>query len=66
MTSAFETGTLLALFAGLLIYVLRDAHKREKKYLEMITELHEDLTAIKQIRENISKIQRTLREKNNP
>jgi len=48
---AIEFGLIAGLFTGLLIYVLRDARKREQKYQEIISkhlrQIHEDLVEIK-------------------
>jgi len=52
LAKSIEVGLMAGLFVGLLIYVLRDTAKREKKYQEMIAKLmhdiHKDVTEIKE------------------
>ena len=47
---ALGNGLLAALFVGLLIYVLKDAQKREKKYKELLCQLSEHLRVVNEIK----------------
>jgi hypothetical protein len=60
MTLAMNNGLIAALFTGLLIYVLRDTAARERKYQEMIDELHEDLKIVHEIREKVIEIKKDI------
>jgi len=40
---AIGTGLMAALFVALLAYVLKDARKREKKYQDTISKLHNEI-----------------------
>ena len=48
-SEALNYGIFAAMFVALIIYVLRNTSQREKKYQEMITQLHESLKVIEQI-----------------
>jgi len=56
MNIAMQNGLIAALFTGLLIYVLKDTSKREKKYQEIISELSENLNIVKEIRADVAEI----------
>jgi len=60
---ALNNGLWAALFVGLMIYILRDTAKREKKYQEMheenqiiIKDLSQSLSVVKKIKEDITEI----------
>ena len=55
---ALETSLIAGLFTGLLVYVLRDTAKREKKYHDIIKQLQESLSVVKQIREDVIEIKK--------
>jgi len=57
---ALETGLIAALFTGLLIYVLRDTARRERKYHDIIKQLQENLCVVRQIREDVVEIKRNI------
>ena len=57
---AVETGLIAALFTGLLIYVLRDTSRREKKYHDIIKQLQESLSVVKQIRQDVTDIKKSI------
>lgn len=53
---AIKNGLWAVLFTGLLIFVIKDSTKREKKYQEIIKELSESLAIVKDIKQNVEKI----------
>lgn len=61
LSLALETGLIAALFTGLLIYVLKDAAKREKKYQDTIDELHESLKVVYQIHKDVNDIKKRIK-----
>jgi preprotein translocase subunit YajC len=56
MQMAMQHGLIAALFTGLLIFVLKDSSKREKKYQDIISELSENLNIVKEIRADVLEI----------
>ena len=60
VTMAVENGVIAALFTGLLVYVLKDSAKREKKYCELNSKLLENLSIVKQIRKDVTEIRRDI------
>ena len=53
---AIKNGLWAVLFTGLLIFVIKDSTKREKKYQEIIKELSDSLAIVKDIKQNVEKI----------
>ena len=53
---AVKNGLWAALFTGLLIFVMRDSSKREKKYQDIIEELSENFQIVKDIKQNVDEI----------
>jgi len=53
---ASESGIMVALFVGLLVFVLRDTKKREEKYHDMISELHDSLKTVRDIHKDVTDI----------
>jgi len=56
MQVAMQSGIMATLFTGLLIYVIRDTAKREKKYQEIIDELSDSLKIVKEIKESVDSL----------
>ena len=54
---------MATLFVGLLVYVLRDTARRERKYQEMITQLHQSLSVVREIRKDVTEIKEQMHEK---
>ena len=61
LSLAIETGLIAALFTGLLIYVLKDTARREKKYQDTIDELHESLKVVYEIRKDVADIKKGIK-----
>ena len=53
---AIKNGLFAVLFLGLLIYVLRDSNKREKKYQQTIESLSKHLDVVEDMKEDIKQI----------
>ncbi len=53
---ALSNGIWATMFVGLLIYLLKDSSKREKKYQETITKLGSHLGVVEDIKEEIKEI----------
>lgn len=53
---AIKNGLWAVLFTGLLIFVIKDSTKREKKYQDIIKELSDSLQIVKDIKENVDEI----------
>ena len=58
---AIENGIIAALFTGLLVYVLRDTAKRERKYQELIEELSESLRIVNEIHKDVCEIKKQVK-----
>ena len=57
---AIGNGLWAVLFLFLLIFVLRDANKREKKYQDIIEKLGNNIEIIKEVQEDVKEIKTTL------
>lgn len=53
---AIKNGLWAVLFTGLLIFVIKDSTKREKKYQDIIKELSDSLSIVKDIKQNVEAI----------
>lgn len=53
---AVKNGLWAVLFTGLLLFVIKDSSKREKKYQDTIKELTQSLSIVEQIKENVESI----------
>ncbi len=53
---AISNGIWAVLFLGLLIYQLRDSHRRESKYQNTISHLNTSLGIVKSIKEDVVEI----------
>ncbi|MDR0383956.1 MAG: hypothetical protein LBH47_01365 [Christensenellaceae bacterium] len=53
---ALNYGLMTSLFVSLLIWVLKDSQKREKKYQSMIDKLHKSLEIVADIQEETKQI----------
>jgi len=53
---AIKNGLWAVLFTGLLIFVIKDSTKREKKYQDIIKELSDSLAIVKDIKQNVDEI----------
>ena len=63
MRLASESGIMVALFVGLLVFVLRDTKRREEKYHEMITELHDSLKVVRDIHNDVTEIKKNIKKR---
>ncbi|MCL2569803.1 MAG: BhlA/UviB family holin-like peptide [Firmicutes bacterium] len=59
---AINNGLWATLFVGLMIYILRDGDKREKKYQETIEKLADSLQIVKDIQDTTKGLQETTKE----
>lgn len=57
---AISNGLWAVLFLFLLIFVLKDANKREKKYQDIIEKLGNNIEIIKEVQEDVKEIKTTL------
>jgi len=62
MTLAINHGLMATLFVGLMIYVLKDGRKREKKYQETIDTLAESLKIVHEIGEATKELKKDVTE----
>lgn len=53
---AINYGLMSALFVGLMVYVLKDGRKREKKYQDTIDDLADCLKVVDEIRKDVADI----------
>ena len=60
---AIQNGLFAVLFLGLLIYLLRDSSKREKKYQQTIESLNRNLNIVEDIEEDVKEIKQNLNSK---
>jgi len=58
---AMDHGIIATLFTGLLVYVLRDSAKREKRYQGLIAELSESLQIVKEIHDDVTEIKKQMK-----
>ena len=58
---AVNHGLMAGLFVGLLIFVLRDSAKREKKYQETIKGLVSNLQVVKDIKQDVEEIKKKVK-----
>ena len=59
---AINNGLWAVLFLFLLVFVLKDANKREKKYQDIIEKLGSNIEIIKEVQEDVKEIKDTLEE----
>jgi uncharacterized protein YoxC len=57
---AITNGLWAVMFLGLLIYLLKDSRTREVKYQETIKELNKTLNVVNEIREDITEIKQEI------
>jgi len=62
ITFAINHGLMSVLFIGLMIYMLRDVEKREKKYVEIIEKLAERFRVVEEIAHSMSGVEREVRD----
>ena len=60
---AIQNGLFAVLFLGLLIFVLKDANKREKKYQQTIESLSKHLDVVKDMEKDIKDIKEKIENK---
>ena len=60
---AMESGIVAALFTGLLVYVIRDTAKRERKYQDIIEELSANLKIVQEIHKDVVEIKKDISKK---
>ena len=60
---AIKNGLWAVLFTGLLIFVIKDSTKREKKYQDIIKELSDSLSIVKDIKQNVEEIKNVVYQK---
>ena len=60
---AIKNGLWAVLFTGLLIFVIKDSTKRERKYQEIIKELSDSLSIVKDIKQNVEEIKTVVYQK---
>lgn len=53
---AIKNGLWAVLFLGLLVFVLKDSAKREKKYQQTIKDLTEHLGVVKEIKKEVEQV----------
>lgn len=53
---AIQNGLFAVLFLGLLIFVLKDANKREKKYQQTIESLNKHLDVVEDMKQDLKEI----------
>ena len=56
MREALTNGIWAMLFVGLLVYLLQDSARREKKYQDTISKLNSHLDIVQDIKEDIREI----------
>ncbi|MCL2755929.1 MAG: BhlA/UviB family holin-like peptide [Firmicutes bacterium] len=59
---AINHGLMTALFVGLMVYVLKDGRKREKKYQDTIEKLAESLKIVHEIQETTKELKKDVNE----
>ncbi len=59
-SQAVTNGIWAMLFVGLLVYLLNDSAKREKKYQDTISKLNSHLDTVMDIKEDIREIRTSL------
>ena len=57
---AIKNGLWAVLFTGLLVFVIKDSTKRERKYQEIIKELSDSLQIVKDIKNNVDEIKQVV------
>lgn len=57
---AIQNGLFAVLFLGLLIYILKDSSKREKKYQQTIESLNRNLNIVEDIEKDVKEIRQNL------
>ena len=57
---AITNGIWAVMFLGLLIYLLKDSRTREVKYQETIKELNKTLNVVNEIKEDITEIKQEI------
>ena len=59
---AVNHGLMATMFVGLMIYVLKDGRKREKKYQDTIEKLAESLKIVNEIQETTKELKKDVNE----
>ena len=57
---AIQNGLFAVLFLGLLIYILKDSSKREKKYQQTIDSLNRELNIVEDIEKDVKEIKQNM------
>lgn len=57
LETAISNGLFASLFVALFIYMIKDGSKREKRYQETISDLTTRLSVVKELDENVVKMQ---------
>ena len=65
LSLAMNHGLMSALFIGLMIYVLKDCSRREKKNTEIIEKLAEKFKVLEDIQRDITDLKNEIRNKKN-
>ena len=60
---AIKNGLWAVHFTGLLVFVIRDSTKRERKYQDIIKELSDSLSIVKDIKQNVEEIKTVVYQK---
>lgn len=60
---AIQNGLFAVLFLGLLIYLLKDSSKREKKYQQTIESLNKHLDIVENIEKDVGDIKQEIKYK---
>ena len=58
---AIQNGLFAVLFLGLLIYLLKDSSKREKKYQQTIESLNKHLDIVENIEKDVGEIKQEIK-----
>ena len=58
LSMAINNGLWAGLFVGLMVYILRDSDKREKKYQEIIGNLTSRLVVVEEIKQDAKEIKK--------
>lgn len=61
---AISNGIWAVLFLGLLIFQLRDSHRREEKYQETIASLNKSLGVVNSIKEDVEDVKKDIKDLN--
>jgi len=61
MSIALNYGLMAGLFVGLMVYVLKDAAKRERKHMDIISALAEKFKVVEDIQKEIADLKSEIR-----